>query len=113
MLGINQSKTHMTNVQLYKEAGTRPISSIVRERQLRFTGHCLRMNNSEPANTYVLYPSSSARSGGREGPYVKQIASYLSLSTGMERPAAAEIAEWAQDRNQWSKLVVAALHQPD
>ena len=26
MLGLNQSETHMTNVQLCKEAGTRPIS---------------------------------------------------------------------------------------
>ena len=33
----------------------RPISRIVRKRQLQFTGHCLRMDTDEPANIVALY----------------------------------------------------------
>jgi hypothetical protein len=112
ILGIKQSEAHMTNIQLYNEAGTRPISETIRERQLRFTGHCLRMDSAEPANAFALYPNNAATPEGREGPYVKQIASYLYSFTGMERHAAAEIAEWAKDRSQWPKLVVSAPHKP-
>jgi hypothetical protein len=32
MMGIRQSETHMTNAQLYKMVGARPISTIIRER---------------------------------------------------------------------------------
>ncbi len=60
MLGLRQSETHTTNEELYQLAGARPITSIVRERQLQFTGHCLRMKSDEPANIYAPYTSSIA-----------------------------------------------------
>jgi hypothetical protein len=42
MLGINQKKDRLTNVELYKRAGNqRPVHEIIRERQLKFTGHFL------------------------------------------------------------------------
>jgi hypothetical protein len=62
MLGIHQSESHTTNEQLYKLADARPISDIIRERKLKFIGHCLRMPTEEPANIYALYPSHMAES---------------------------------------------------
>ncbi len=55
MLEIRQSETHTINDELYKLAGARPITTIIREHQLQFTGHCLCMPSEEPANIYVLY----------------------------------------------------------
>jgi hypothetical protein len=55
ILGIAQSESHTTNEQLYARARARPISTIIRERQLSFIGHCLRMPNDEPENIYALY----------------------------------------------------------
>jgi hypothetical protein len=55
MLGLRQSETHTTNEELYRLAGARPITTIIRERQLQFTEHCLRLNKDEPANIYALY----------------------------------------------------------
>ena len=39
----------------YSKTRQRPIRELVRERQLKFIGHCLRMDKEEPANTYTLY----------------------------------------------------------
>ena len=61
MLGIRQSEVHMTNEQFYAAAdGQRPITETIRMRQLKFTGHCLRMAIDETANTYILYTSNVA-----------------------------------------------------
>ena len=54
MLGIRQSEAHMKNDELYKITKQRPIKSLIRERQLKFIGHCLRMPSEEPANIYAL-----------------------------------------------------------
>ena len=57
MLGIKQAEIHMKNDQLYKKVLQRPIRDQIRERQLEFTGHCLRMNKEEPANIAILCKS--------------------------------------------------------
>ncbi len=45
ILGINQAEERLTNIQLYEKANnSRPITEQVRTRQLKFTGHCLRMD---------------------------------------------------------------------
>ena len=81
MLGVRQSETHMTNEELYSKTGQRPISQKIRRQQLQFNGHCLRMDLSEPANTYVLYTSEIKASSGRRGQlrttYLNQIAEYV------------------------------------
>ena len=115
MLGQRQSETHMTNAQLYKEVNARPISDIIRERQLQFTGHCLRMPNDEPANSYALYTSnikSNLRGRGRKT-YLDQVSEYLGIGNDGEKNSAAnEIVKHAKDKSIWKKLV-AAPKQPD
>ena len=39
MLKINQQKDKITNEELYRMTGQRPINQIIRERQLQFVGH--------------------------------------------------------------------------
>jgi len=85
MLGICQAETHMTNTELYCMAHKHPISEMIsemiRERQLQFTGHCLRMSNYEPANIYIIYQNKIRRSNLRENSgltYLHQISKYLS-----------------------------------
>ena len=77
MLGISQSEAHMTNSRLYKLTGERPITAVIRERQLQFIGHCLRMPRDEPANIYALYTSEIATTHRRGRPnrtYLDQVA---------------------------------------
>ena len=45
IMGIQQSRNHVTNQSLYQITDQVKI----RERQLKFTGHCIRMPTDEPA----------------------------------------------------------------
>ena len=53
MLGIRESDIHMRNEELYKKCAQHPIRELVRERQLKFIGHCLRMDKEEYTNIYA------------------------------------------------------------
>ena len=55
MLGIKQSRDHVTNDRLYQRVNQVPICEMIRERQLKFTGQCIRMPTDEPINRFVLY----------------------------------------------------------
>ena len=57
MLGITRSDTHMSNDTLYSIINADPIRTTINQRQMSFTGHCLRMETDEPDNMYVLYES--------------------------------------------------------
>ena len=114
ILGVRQTEAHMTNEQLYKLAdNARPITKVIRERQLQFTGHCLRMSDNELANIYAIYSSSVApnRRGKPKRSYLDQISTYLCADRQI-RPDAAEIVKLASDRKNWKKIV-AAPKQPD
>ena len=47
MFDICQAETHMTNTDLYLLADEHPISEMICECQLQFTGHCLHMPKNE------------------------------------------------------------------
>ena len=68
MLDINQADDHLTNQELYRITGQRPLSETIRLRQLQFTGHCLRMPLDEPANIYSIYKSNTKDVGKRGRP---------------------------------------------
>ena len=61
MLGICQAETHMTNKDLYSMADEHPISEMIHEHQLKFTGYCFLMSKDEPGN---IMSSIRARSDG-------------------------------------------------
>ena len=57
ILGFKQVEVHMKNDELYKKVSQYPIRDQIRVRQLKFTGHCLRMDKEELAFIYIFYKS--------------------------------------------------------
>ena len=111
MLGICQAETHMTNMDLYHMADGHPISEMIRERQLQFTGHCLRMPKDELSNIYVLYQSKIRRSNSHINSgltYLHQISKYLSTDKTV-RFSADEIANYAKEMQLWNPSI--AVHK--
>ncbi len=102
MLGIRISKdNHMTNDELYKIVQQTTIRETIRARQLKFTGHCLRMASDEPAHRFVLYESKikpSLRLGAPRKAYRQQISSYLLRDESANALEADLIRKWAEDK---------------
>lgn len=51
----NSLLEHITNAELYSRAQQQPLTSVIRERQLRWLGHALRRDENEPAHIFALY----------------------------------------------------------
>ena len=83
----------------------KPLSAILRERQLRYLGHALRLQEGEPAKTFALYdPAHGRRKQGRPKlAYTKYVASLIADDpAGCTR---AEIEQLAQNRTNWRRIV--------
>ena len=108
MLGIKQSVDRITNSALYKRVGELPLHETIRERQLNFTGHCIRMADDEPINRFILYESKirpSLRRGAPRRTYRQQISSYLTPK-GEQTLGPEEIRALAKNKDQWRKHFV-------
>ena len=116
MLNINQKKDHITNEALYKMAGNqRKVNEMVRERQLQFTGHCLRLSPDEPANIYMLYQYNIRTEKHQRQPrltYTKQIANHICSDKTGVLLTADEIVKYAKNKSDWKKII-AAPKKPD
>ena len=113
MLKINQQKDKITNEELYRMTGQRPINQIIRERQLQFVGHCLPMPEDEPSKIYIMHQSKLNEikpAGKPRTTQYDQIALYLSKDK-MVKPTLDEMTKWAINRSDW-KLLVAAPKKP-
>jgi hypothetical protein len=54
------------NEVIYEQTDMQPLNGIPRERQLRYLGHVLRLDESEPAKIFALYdPTHGHRKRGR------------------------------------------------
>ena len=106
MLGVRQSDDHMTNDELYKKSAQRPIRELIRERQLKFIGHCLRMDREEPANIYALYKSEVGQNpvGRPRETYLDQISRYVTTDKRVKL-SGEEIARKARDKSEWCHVV--------
>ncbi|KAI8489167.1 hypothetical protein Bbelb_331520 [Branchiostoma belcheri] len=96
---------HVSNAWIYKLTNTRPLITMVRQRQLRFLGHALRMPVGEPCRTYALYvPTHGKRRPGRQRlDYLGYVRNLLGDTEGDLRPE--DIANLAADRRSWGRLV--------
>ena len=114
MLGIKQSRDHVTNERLYQQVNQVPVREMIRERQLKFTGHCIRMPTDEPINRFVLYESKvrpSLRPGAQTRTYRQQISSHL--LPGEKALEATEIWKIAVNKSAWNKhFVVSKKKKP-
>jgi hypothetical protein len=104
ILGICQKDDHVRNEDLYKRAGQAPISEQIRHRQLKFTGHCLRMPDTEPANNYALFESNigTRHVGKPKMTYLRQISQYLCADKTIQLTAK-DITEKAKNKTEWNK----------
>ena len=111
MLNIRQTEEHVTNQELYRRTGQRPIRDVIKERQLKFTGHCLRMDKEEYTNIYALYKSEVGQNpvGRPKETYLDQISRYVSGDKRIKHTAD-EIARKASDKEEWKQIVVPKKH---
>ena len=113
ILGINQTEDHVTNEEFYMRTNRRPIREVVRERELRFVGHCLRMPADEPSSIYALYTRKertteklTRKQGRPKRNYYDQIAEYFCDMKEL-KPMPAKISNAAKDKSAWKRIVVA------
>jgi hypothetical protein len=113
MLGIKQQVHRVTNDELYRMVARCELNQIVRERQLKFIGHCLRMSDDEPVKIYALHQTRLTKSKP-VGKYFDQIARYLISDKRTEKPCFDEIVQWAQDKSAWRYVATAPKpkHKP-
>ncbi|KAI8498903.1 hypothetical protein Bbelb_233560 [Branchiostoma belcheri] len=97
---------HVSNRELYKATNTQPLIFRVRQRQLRFIGHALRMPVEEPLRSYALYvpPHGRRRPGRQRMSYLTYIQNMLGDTEGDLSPD--NIAALAADRRSWNGLGV-------
>ena len=57
ILGIKQSRDHVANESQCHLIGQVPRSKALRERQLKFADHCIRMQTDKSANRFFIYES--------------------------------------------------------
>ena len=70
---------HVSNEEVYRITGLRPLYTTIIDRQLRFLGHSLRRPKDDPVSQYALYtPHHGKTSRGRPNmQYVKYISHLL------------------------------------
>lgn len=97
----------VSNARIHSITNTQPLISRVRQRQLRFLGHILRLPEEEPCHRYALYiPLHGKRRPGRQKTsYLAYIQNLLGDNSNLLQADA--IAKLALDRSAWRKLVVA------
>jgi hypothetical protein len=90
------------NQSLYQITG----QVTIRERQLKFTGHCIRMPTDQLTNQFVIYESkiwSSLRQGAPRTTYLHQSSSHITCEKTLK---ANEIRKMAVNKSKWSQLFV-------
>ena len=95
-------KDHKTNIELYGNLPT--LSSTIRQRRMRFTGHCLRANN-QPAEKLLFwspYDGKTQRGGG-----YKTFSKMLQEDTGLKSHN--ELRTLMGDRDLWKVRVENSL----
>ena len=83
MLNVKR-KDHVPNTMIYSKSNTEPLIHHVRNRQLRFLGHILRLPEEEPASRYALYipPHGNRRPGRPCTSYLAYIQRLLGYEEG-------------------------------
>ena len=92
-------KDHVPNTMIYSMTNTEPLIHHVRNRQLRFLVHILRLPEEEPASRYALYipPHGNRRPGRPRTSYLAYIQRLLGYEEGCIQ--ADQIATLAKDRS--------------
>jgi hypothetical protein len=117
ILGIKRIDK-VTNDEIFSKSSSQPLTHTIRQRQLRYLGHALRMEDSEPAKKFALYePTHGKRKrGGQSLSFHQYIASILPGE--QKKPEASEAsntkatkkrkldAEEARPENTWTRELI-------
>ena len=57
----------VSNTEIYKRAGLKPIAIMARKRQLKWLGHALRREPDDPAKIFALYEPASSQGRAKPG----------------------------------------------
>ena len=93
-----ENEVHMKNDELYKKVSQYPIRDQIRERQLKLTGHCLRMDKEYQQTRREIKEEANTN-------YHGQISTHLTndAKVGLEVD---QIARMARDKIGWFQNVV-------
>jgi hypothetical protein len=101
MLNIKRTD-HVTNTFVLSAVGQPSLSTLVKQRQLRWLGHTLRRTDNSYIRQFALYtPSHGKRQRGRPPLTYKKYIEQLIKNITTE-----DIETVAQDRDRWRQLVV-------
>ena len=105
ILGVKKID-HVTNAEIYERSGMRPLTCLVRERQLGYLGHILRRDDNEPSKTFALYELAHGRRplGRPKLSYTRYVAGLISNEP--EYHTRESISTLAQDRKKWRGIVL-------
>ena len=105
MLGIKRTN-RVSNNQIYEITGQAPLVQLIKQRQLRFIGHCLRKPPTELVNQYALYtPKANHGHRGRGRPKMTYLNYIAGLINNEVLPTEQEIRNLAANRDGWKKIV--------
>ena len=94
-------KQHPTLKELYDNIP--PISSTIRDRRLRFAGHCFRSKEKIASDLILWQPSHGLRTPGRPSKtFVDKLAEDMNCKTE-------ELKNLMNDRKEWKERVMACL----
>ena len=103
----------VSNQRLFRETDLRPITSIVRQRQLRLYGHVARYPEADPACRVVFVkdnPTWRRPRGRPENSWLRQVDASCWESLGMGRESAWRLMR--RDRQEWRRRVGEATRPP-
>ena len=98
---------HLPNSELYKRIDQRPLVETIRQRQLRWLGHALRRNETDPAKVFAMWEPevghSKAKMGRHKLSWRQYVAGFLApYRVGLTTK---DIEGLVQDRKRLQKIV--------
>ncbi|KAI8503453.1 hypothetical protein Bbelb_184240 [Branchiostoma belcheri] len=101
-------RDRITNEEVYHRTGTKPLSTTITERRMRYAGHVLRMTSDRHAKTSVFWKPEGKRKRGRPKLTWRRTLQKDLESRGITLKDAESLAE---DRAEWKRLAAqCALH---
>ena len=100
---------HITNAELHRRSGLRPIADIARKRQLKWLGHSLRRSPDEPAKIFALYEPTPSQGRAKRGQTAHELLWTRHVKNSLARYrnglSVEQIEELAKDRKSWTQIV--------
>jgi hypothetical protein len=105
ILGIRRID-RVTNEEVYSRTQQSALINTVRQRQLGYLGHVLRIaDKEEPAKKFALYEPKENHGSRKRGPPKLRFRPYIASLMPYEEPTTEQIVALAQNRDNWRKIV--------